>query len=57
MEFNESAYLQTLLKLLLLFVDYAQSEVNLVGLFKVWLHSHDLRKGFLGVLKRAVPVI
>lgn len=43
--------LKTLLEFLLLFVNYAQSEVDLIGLLKVRLHSHYLRKGFFGVLE------
>ena len=34
--------LQTLLKFLLLLIDYAKSEVDLVGFLKVWLHAHYL---------------
>lgn len=43
--------LETLLELLLLFVDYAETEVDLIGFLKVWLHTHDLRKCFFGMLK------
>ncbi len=42
-------YLEALAVLLLLFVDYTQAEVYLVGLFKVGLHLHDLGEGLLGV--------
>jgi len=42
---------KTLLKLLLLLVDYAKSEIDLVGLLKVWLHAHDLRECLLGMFK------
>jgi hypothetical protein len=37
-----STHLQTLLELLLLLVDYTQPEIDLVCLFEIWLHSHDL---------------
>lgn len=43
--------LETLLEFLLLFVDYAETEVDLIGFLKVWLHTHDLRKCFFGMLK------
>ena len=46
-----SIYLQALRVLLLLLVDYPKTEVNLIGLVKVWLHEHHLRKGFFGVLE------
>lgn len=52
-----SAYLKTLAVLGLLLVYYAQAKVDLVGLFEIWLHLHDLRKGFLGVIQRAIPVV
>ena len=45
------AYLQALLEFLLLFVDYAESEVDLVCLFKIWLHAHDLRESLFGVFQ------
>jgi hypothetical protein len=35
-------YLQALLEFLLLLVDYAESEINLVCLLEVGLHPHDL---------------
>lgn len=41
-----AAYLETLTELLLLLIDYAETEVDLVGLLKIWLHSHHLREGF-----------
>ena len=43
-------YVETLVEFLLLLVDYAETEVDLVGLFKVGLHAHDLGESFLGVL-------
>lgn len=52
-----STYLQALRVLLLLLVDYTKTEVYFIGLVKVWLHEHHLRKGFFGVLKRAVSVV
>lgn len=39
---SANTYVQTLVELLLLFVDYAKTEVDLVGLLEVWLHTHDL---------------
>ena len=48
---------ETLLKFLLLLVDYAQPEVDLVCLLKIGLHTHDLREGFLGVFQGAIAVI
>lgn len=50
-------HIQTLVELLLLLIDYAEAEVDLVGLLKVGLHAHDLRKGLFGVLKRAISII
>jgi hypothetical protein len=49
--------LQALLVLLLLLVYYTQSEIDLVGLFKIGLHPHHLRKRLLGVFQRAITVI
>jgi hypothetical protein len=46
-----------LLKLLLLLVYDAETEVDLVCLFKVRLHAHDLREGILGVVEGAIAVI
>ena len=43
-------HIQTGIVLLLLLVDYAKAEVDLVGLLKVWRHSHNLREGLFGVL-------
>ncbi len=37
-----SPYLQTLLVLGLLLVDYPEAEVDLICLFEIWLHAHDL---------------
>ena len=51
------AYLKTLLKFLLLLVDYAKSEVDLVGLFEVRLHAHYLRECFFGVFERPISII
>ena len=51
------SYLKTLLILLLLLVNYAQAKINLIGFFKVGLHSHDLRKGLLGVFERSISII
>jgi hypothetical protein len=37
-----NTYVQTLVEFLLLLVNYAKTEVDLVGLLKVRLHAHDL---------------
>lgn len=50
-------YLQTVLELLLLFVDYAESKVDLIGLLKVWLHAHNLRESFFGMFQGSVTII
>ena len=49
--------LQALLKLLLLLVYYAESEVDLVGLFKVWFHAHDLGESLFGVFETAIAIV
>ena len=49
--------LQTEAVLLLLLVDYTETEIDLVGLFKVGSHAHDLGEGLLGVLIRAIAVV
>ena len=54
---SKTAHLKTLLVLLLLFVDYAKPEVDLVGLLKVRRHLHHLREGLLGVFQRSVAII
>ncbi len=41
----------------LLLVNYTEPEVDLVGLFEVGLHAHDLRKRFLGMLQRPVAIV
>lgn len=51
------AYLETLLVLGLLLVNDAETEINLVGLFKVGLHAHDLGKGLLGQLEGAISIV
>ena len=52
-----AAYLQTLLKFLLLLVYDSEAEVDLIGLVKFGLHSHDLRKSLLCVLKRPIAIV
>lgn len=52
-----SSHLQTLSELLLLLVDYPKAEVDLICLFKMRFHLHDLRKRFFGVFKRAITVV
>jgi hypothetical protein len=51
------AYLQALLELLLLLVDYTESEVDFICLLEVRLHSHDLGKCFLGMVERSITVV
>jgi len=50
-------YVQTLVEFLLLLVDYAEAEINLVGLLKSWLHAHDLRKRLFGMLEGAIAIV
>ena len=44
-------HLQALLKFLLLFIDYAKSEIDFICLLKVWLHPHDLRECFFSMIQ------
>lgn len=44
------AYIQTLVKLLLLLVYYAKAEVDLVCLLEGRFHTHDLGESLLGML-------
>lgn len=48
---------QTGLELLLLLVDYSQTEIDLIRLVEVGFHPHDLRKSFLRVLERSIAVV
>jgi hypothetical protein len=41
----------------LLLVNDAQAKVNFVRFFEVRCHSHDLRKGLLGVFEGAISVV
>jgi len=41
----------------LLLVNDTEPEIDFVGLFEVGLHTHDLRKRFLGMLKRPIAII
>ena len=50
-------YLQAQVELLLLLVNYTETEVYLVCLLEFWLHTHDLGESFLCVLERAVAVV
>jgi hypothetical protein len=54
---KNEAHLKTLLKLLLLFVDYTQSEVDFIRLFEVWLHAHDLGESLFRMFQRAVAIV
>ena len=56
-KWRQGTDLQTLLKLLLLLVDDAEAEVDLVRLFKARLHAHDLGEGLFGVFQRAIPIV
>jgi hypothetical protein len=51
------AYLKTLLVLLLLLVNYAETKVDLIGLFEIRLHPHDLRKGLFGMFERPITIV
>lgn len=55
--YRRDPYLQTLVEFLLLFVNYSQAKVNLIGFFKIWRHTHDLRECLFRVVKGAVAVI
>lgn len=50
-------YLQRLVELVLLLVDNAQSEVDLIGFLKVGCHAHDLGKGLFRVVQGTISVI
>lgn len=50
-------YIQTLIELLLLLVNYTQTEVDLVCFLKVGFHAHDLGECFLGMLQRAIAIV
>lgn len=52
-----NTYIQALVELLLLFINYAKAEVYFVGFFKTGLHPHNLRKGFFGMLKGAIAIV
>lgn len=51
------SYLETLLIFGLLLVNYAETKVDLICLFEVRLHAHDLRKSLFRMLKRAIAII
>lgn len=51
------SYLETLRVLLLLLVNYAETEINLICLFEVWLHAHDLGESLFCVLERAIAIV
>lgn len=50
-------YLQTLVELLLLLIDYTQAEVDFIGLLEVGRHSHDLGESFFCVVEGPVTVV
>ena len=51
------AYLQALLVFRLLFVDYAESEIDFVGFLEVGLHAHDLGKCLFCVFQGAISIV
>jgi hypothetical protein len=51
------SYLKAGVVLLLLLVDYTQSKIDLIRLFKVGLHLHDLGKRFFGVVQGTISVV
>jgi hypothetical protein len=53
----DDTYVQTLVELLLLLVNYAEAEVDLVSLFEAWLHAHDLRESFLGMFEGTIAIV
>ncbi len=53
---NET-HLKTLLKLLLLFVYYTESEVDFIGLFKVRLHTHDLGESLFRMFQGTIAIV
>lgn len=54
---NKSKALKTLLKLLLLFINYSESKVNLVGLLKLRVHLQHSVEGLLCVIEGTIAVI
>lgn len=54
---NKDTYVEALVELLLLLVNYAEAEVDFIGLLEVGLHAHHLRKCFLGVLEGSITII
>jgi hypothetical protein len=50
-------YVETLVKLLLLLVYYAEAEVDFVGFLKIGFHAHHLRERFFCMLKGSVPIV
>jgi hypothetical protein len=54
---REETYVQALVELLLLLVNYAETEVDLVGLLEAWLHAHNLREGLFGMLEGPIAII
>ena len=54
---SDVAYLQTLVILLLLLVDYAKPKINFICLLEIRLHVHDLRKSFFGMFERSIAIV
>lgn len=54
---TQVTYLKTLVILLLLFVDYAEAEVNLICLVKIGRHAHDLRERLFSMLQGPIAII
>jgi hypothetical protein len=54
---TKCAYFEALLKLLLLLVDDAESEVDFVGLLELGVHLENRGEGLLGVIERPIAVV
>lgn len=54
---SRKAYLETLVVFLLLLVNYPETKVYLVCLFKIGLHAHDLREGLFCILEGAIAIV
>lgn len=54
---RKKIYLETLWIFLLLLVNYAEAEINFIGLFKIGLDLHDLGKGLFGIVIAPITVI
>lgn len=50
-------YVQALVVFHLLLVDYAETEINLIGFVEVWRHAHDLRESLFGMVQGSIAVV